>query len=144
MANKTFALNTDPHVATVGTTDFLFQPEVNGDEFLDVYGQMRATYAEKGIDLTNMAGLSVDQLKQIEGAVRAFLCDLMLPDSAEEFRVARFPSRIYTHLFEWTLELFGGGRPSTSSNDSAGASPPVGTRGKAGSPSMGSTRTRGR
>lgn len=57
----------------------------------------------------------------------------------------RIPDRVLVELMEWATELYGGGsRPSTSSSDSATASPSPGTRGKAASPSRASTSTRGR
>ncbi|MEU8831760.1 MULTISPECIES: hypothetical protein [unclassified Streptomyces] len=57
----------------------------------------------------------------------------------------RLPDRVLVELLEWVVELFGGGqRPPTSSGGSAAASPQPGRRGTGVSPSMGSTRTRGR
>lgn len=34
---RSFAINTEPHVAEIGDTELFFQPEVMGDEFLDAY-----------------------------------------------------------------------------------------------------------
>ncbi|MFH8577111.1 hypothetical protein [Streptomyces zaomyceticus] len=59
----------------------------------------------------------------------------------------RFPDRVLVDLMEWVVELYGGAggqRPPTSSNDSATASQRPTPRGRAVSPSRGSTSTRGR
>lgn len=56
----------------------------------------------------------------------------------------RFPDRILVELMEWVAELYGGGRPPTSSAGSAPASRPPGKRGRGTSPSRASTSTRGR
>ncbi|MFJ5814955.1 hypothetical protein ACIQGT_13800 [Streptomyces sp. NPDC093108] len=42
----------------------------------------------------------------------------------------QFPDRIFVDLTEWVAELYGGGRPPTSSGGSAPASPTPGRRGK--------------
>ncbi|TDC23417.1 hypothetical protein E1265_12835 [Streptomyces sp. 8K308] len=54
------------------------------------------------------------------------------------------PDRILVGLLEWAIELYGGGRPPTSSTDSAAPSPTPGRRGTASSRSRASTRTSGR
>ncbi|WP_228980114.1 hypothetical protein [Streptomyces sp. DH12] len=56
----------------------------------------------------------------------------------------RLPMRALIELIEWVPGLYGGGRPPTSSSDSATASSPGGTRGTGTSRSAASTRTRGR
>jgi hypothetical protein len=56
----------------------------------------------------------------------------------------QLPTRVLMELLEWVAEIYGGGRPPTSSNGSAPASPPRGTRGTGNSPSRASTPTRGR
>lgn len=54
------------------------------------------------------------------------------------------PDRIIVDLLEWSVELYGGQRPPTSSSGSAPASPPRGTAGRGNSRSKASTSTRGR
>jgi hypothetical protein len=56
----------------------------------------------------------------------------------------RLPTRVLTELLEWSVELYGGERPTGSSSASATASRPAGMRGTGVSPSKASTRTRGR
>ncbi|MFD8820872.1 hypothetical protein ACFV1C_00635 [Streptomyces sp. NPDC059605] len=56
----------------------------------------------------------------------------------------QLPQRVLMELLEWCSEIYGGGRPPTSSTGSAAASPPRGNRGTATSPSKASTRARGR
>ncbi len=82
---KTFALNTEPHVAEIpGVADLEFIPEAMGDEFLDAYQEMRQTQRERtGVDVDQVRGGDVDGLRKITGGLRIFLSRLMLPDSAE-------------------------------------------------------------
>lgn len=56
----------------------------------------------------------------------------------------RLPDRVHLQLMDWIKEVYGGGRPPTSSPASAPPSPPAGTPGTASSRSRGSTPTRGR
>lgn len=145
MARKSFALNTEPHVAEIGDVELEFQPEVMGDEYLDAYGRLQETYQGLGIDASgDMSGLSVDQLRAATNAVSAFLQEMMLPESAEKFTEMSLPSRVLMELFEWSMEVYGGGRPPTSSSDSSALSRRAGTTGTGASRSKASTRTRGR
>lgn len=86
MAKKSFALNTEPHVATVGDTDLLFKPEVMGDEFMDALGELKdAQRAASGVDLEDLQGLDADALRSASRGLRGFLAELMLPESAGLF-----------------------------------------------------------
>lgn len=86
MAKKTFALNTEPHVATVGDTDLLFKPEVMGDEFMDALHDLQeAQKAASGVDLEDLQNLDADALRKTARALRGFLAELMLPESAALF-----------------------------------------------------------
>ncbi|MFZ4160425.1 hypothetical protein ACOZDE_18640 [Streptomyces griseoincarnatus] len=86
MAKKTFALNTEPHVATVGDTDLLFKPEVMGDEFMDALHDLQEVQkAASGVDLEDLQNLDADALRKTARALRGFLAELMLPASAELF-----------------------------------------------------------
>lgn len=136
---KTFALQTEPHIADVGGTELQFRPEVLGDEFLDFYSpiqEARQQLAASGEDMTNVP---VEQIRELNATIRNFLGQLMLPESRETFVGMRLPDRVLVELLEWSLELYGGGsqRPPTSSNGSATASRPPGTRGKGASRSRG-------
>ncbi|MGX1514044.1 hypothetical protein [Streptomyces collinus] len=86
MATKSFSLNTEPHVASVGETDLLFQPEVMGDEFMDALGELRDVQkAASGVDLEDLQTLDPDALRAASRALRGFLAQLMLPESAALF-----------------------------------------------------------
>lgn len=82
---KTFALNVEPHVAEIpGVAELQFLPEVMGDEFLDAYAEMReAQKRESGVDVEELRGADVEQLRKVTGGLRTFLSRLMLPESAE-------------------------------------------------------------
>ncbi|KPI33261.1 hypothetical protein OV450_1349 [Actinobacteria bacterium OV450] len=85
MARKSFALNTENHVADVGGTELLFYPEVDSDQFLDAYEQLQAAYKGANIDPSDLASISVERLRAITGSLRSFLTDFMLPESASVF-----------------------------------------------------------
>jgi hypothetical protein len=83
---KTFSLNTEPHEARIGTDIVLgFVAEVYGDEFLDAYGRLRES--QKAV---SGGGENADpkELVKAMGALRAFLSDLMTPESRELFNRA--------------------------------------------------------
>lgn len=144
---KTFALNTEPHVAEIGDVELQFRPEVMGDDFLDAYEAMQERNKLAGVDLNDPSGMTADQLRETTAAARTFLSDLMMPESAQAFAEMPLPDRIVVALLEWTMEVYGGNggqRPPTSSSGSSKASPPRGTRGTGNSRSMGSTRAAGR
>ncbi|PSK57996.1 hypothetical protein B0E38_01841 [Streptomyces sp. 111WW2] len=86
MAKKTFALNTEPHVATVGERDLEFQPEVMGDEFMDALAELKEAQKEtSGIDLDDLSTVDPDKLRGAARGLRCFLARLMLPASAALF-----------------------------------------------------------
>lgn len=83
---KTFAFNTEPHVATVNGHDLLFQPEVLGDEFMDAFAELKeAQAAAAGIDLDDLSTLDPAKLRGATRGLRLFVARLMLPESAEKF-----------------------------------------------------------
>lgn len=144
MATKKIALNIEPHVAEVGDHTLLFQPEVMGEEFIDAYAELQEVHRRLSLDTDDLAGTDSEILREASAATRSFLARFMLPESAEEFTGMRLPGRVHVELLEWVVELYGGGRPPTSSPASAPASPRAGTRGTGTSRSKASTRTRGR
>ncbi|MGW1989571.1 hypothetical protein [Embleya sp. NPDC001921] len=80
---RQFQLNTEPHVAEIGTDiELLFQPEIYGEEFLTHYEELRASQQENGVDLGDMSGVEGEQLRQAALALKVFLAKLMLPESA--------------------------------------------------------------
>lgn len=115
MASKTFAIRTEPHVATVGTTDLFFQPEVVGAEFAEGYDKLREVqkkYAPvKSSSTKHAKDVEMDShaLAEVAAATREFLNDLMLPESQVAFRDMRIPDRVLYELMEWVGELYGGG-----------------------------------
>lgn len=85
MARKTFALNTDPHVAEVGGVELSFRPEIMGDEFLDSFEALQTSYKLASVDPDDLSTLTGDRLRGITGSVRKFLAEMMLPESATVF-----------------------------------------------------------
>lgn len=82
---KTFKLNTEPHVAEIGSTELLFQPEVYGDEFLDHYEALRESQRSLGVDVDDLGSVEPAKLREVVGALRVFLARLMMPESAAQF-----------------------------------------------------------
>ncbi len=146
MAKKSFALNTLPHVAEISGVELEFLPEVNGAEFLDAYEALQERLKAVGMDTGETAAASVEQIRESTTALRAFLASLMLEESAARFEGIDLPDRILVQLLEWVMgpEVYGAGRPTGSSNGSAGASRTPGTRSTGASRSKGSTPARGR
>lgn len=85
VATKTFALNTEPHVAHVGDTALEFRPEVMGDDFMEAYAGLREAQQANGLDVENLASVDPSQLRGVHRSLRTFLAALMLPESAELF-----------------------------------------------------------
>ncbi|RWZ77868.1 hypothetical protein EQK42_00635 [Streptomyces albidoflavus] len=82
---RQFTINVEPHVAEIGDTELLFQPEVMGDEFLDAYEDLQETQKRLGVDVNDLAGVEPEKLRLIVASLRVFLARLMLPESADEF-----------------------------------------------------------
>lgn len=82
---KSFALNTEPHVAELGDgTELLFKPEIMSDEFLDALAEMREEQKEKtGVDVEGLSLSDADAVRAATSGLRTFLAHLMLPESAE-------------------------------------------------------------
>lgn len=91
MATKSFAINTEPHVADVGGTQLLFQPEVVGAEFAQAYAELREVQKSvKGNKASSTKhakddDTSPETLLKLNHAMRSFLSGFMLPESAEIF-----------------------------------------------------------
>ncbi|MFJ5890268.1 hypothetical protein [Streptomyces californicus] len=85
MATKTFALNTEPHIATVGSIDLAFKPEVMGDDFMDGYMALRDAQRGAGVDVENLEDADPSALRGVTNALRFFLADVMVEDSAKLF-----------------------------------------------------------
>lgn len=140
---KTFALNTEPHVAEIGGTELLFRPEIPGAEFLDAYETVAEAQKRLAVDPSKPDTVDVDKLRELTGVLRGFLSTLMLPESVGAFEAMSLPDRVLVELLEWTMEVYGS-RPPTSSTGSVAPSRRAGTSGKGGSPSRASTPARGR
>jgi hypothetical protein len=82
---RSFALNTEPHVAEIGDVELRFEPEVMGDEFMEAYARLRAAQKDRGVDLENLDEADPLALRHTMRAVRQFLAEQMLPESAERF-----------------------------------------------------------
>ncbi|WP_031191534.1 MULTISPECIES: hypothetical protein, partial [Streptomyces] len=80
---KTFALNTEPHIADIGGLELAFQAEVFGDDFLEAYQILRDVQQASGVDPDDLTQADPDELRGISRALRVFLAQLMLPESAE-------------------------------------------------------------
>lgn len=123
MATKSFAINTEPHVADVGGTELLFQAEVIGAEFAQAYAQLRTVQQKvKGTKASSTKhakeeSLDPDVLVELHHAMKAFVRGFLLPESQTVFDRLRLPDRILVQLMEWVAELYGSG---TDNDDTDG------------------------
>lgn len=118
MASKSFALNTEPHVAEIGQDKLSFLPEVTGPEFADAYTKLRDVQTKaKAIESGGKASSSKpaksinrDDLVALTEATRGFIAEFLLDDDEKSrFEGMRIPDRILAQLMEWIVELYGGG-----------------------------------
>lgn len=118
MAEKTFAINTEPHVINIGTAKLLLEPEVIGAEFAEAYAGLKV--AQKQItDAGDNVGS--EELLAVNEGMRSFLRRFMLADSKEEFDHLILPDRILVQMLEFVAQLYGGGSgnaPGGSSSES--------------------------
>lgn len=82
---KSFALHTEPHVADIGGTEFAFEAEIMGDEFMDAYAELRDSQTANGIDLGNIAEADPKGLRHALRSIRLFIARQMLTESRELF-----------------------------------------------------------
>jgi hypothetical protein len=115
MAEKSFAINTEPHVATIGEHRLLFEPEVIGAEFAQAYSGLKQ--AQKQVKAAK-DDVGPDELLAVNAGMRDFLRRFMLPDTAELFDTLKLPDRVLVQLLEWVAELYGG----SSGNGRGGSS----------------------
>lgn len=125
MATKTFAYNTEPHIAEIGPHLLEFTPEVDGASFAASVDAMQGR-------------MGSERSQEVVAALREFISGLLLPDSREEFAAVALPTRVLLELLEWVTELYGK-RPTGPSSASAAPSLTDGTNGTAHSLSKGST-----
>lgn len=119
MAEKSFAINDEPHVAKLGSVEFLFKPEVIGADFADAYAILREAQAE--IAAASKAGgesMSGETLKKMNESMRSFIRSFLMDESKKAFDTTAIPDRVLIQLMNWTAELYGGGQ----GNDRTGSS----------------------
>lgn len=120
MATKSFAINTEPHVAKIGDVEISFQAEVVGAEFAQAYAGLRE--AQKQIKAAG-DDVSPEALIAVNTEMRAFVTGFMLPESREVFNEMRIPDRVLVQLLEWVAELYGGGGGSKENPTDAPGGP---------------------
>lgn len=120
MAQRSFAINTTPHEASIGEHVLKFQAEAVGAEFAQAYAGLRD--AQKAVRASGEEGVDPSDLVAVNAAMRAFLATFLLPESAALFGSLKLPDRILVGLIEWLGELYGGGsgndKPTSSSASS--------------------------
>lgn len=113
MAEKSFEIRTETHVATVGPHRFEFEPEVEGATFAGAYAELRAAQAALKAAGDN---IGAEELAAVSAAMRMFVGRFMLEESRERFATIKLPDRVLTQMLSWSAELYGGG----SGNDQNG------------------------
>jgi len=81
VARKQFTIRTEPHVAEVAGVELTFVPEVYGDEFLDAYTALQEAQKAAGVDLTDLANVDADKIRDVTRSLRTFLNQFKTPDS---------------------------------------------------------------
>lgn len=132
MATKSFAINTEPHIADVGGTQLRFQAEVIGAEFAQAYAELRTVQQRvKGNKASSTkhakdADLDPDVLVDLHNSMRKFVRGFLLPESHDTFDSLRLPDRILVQLMEWVAELYGSGTDSKDGDDAGKTDAPGG------------------
>lgn len=93
MAEKTFVINTEPHVATIGNDQLAFLPEVIGAAFAEGYAKLVEVQKRVGGKTTKPSStkhakvedVDPETLAELNDAMRTFLRGLMMPDSQKLF-----------------------------------------------------------
>ncbi|MFJ5037935.1 hypothetical protein [Streptomyces parvulus] len=86
MAQKSFALRTEPHVASIGDDlELHFTAEVYGDQFLDAYAELQEAQKAIGANGADTSKLTGDQLRKLYAAIRTYLLKMMTEESANRF-----------------------------------------------------------
>lgn len=127
VATKSFAINTEPHTATIGDVTLKLQPEVIGADFAQAYAELRTVQAKvKGNKASSTKHAKEENfdpavLVEVHEAMRAFVRRFLLEESRAAFDAMKLPDRILVQLLEYTAELYGGGQgnaPGGSSSES--------------------------
>lgn len=129
MAERTFEIRTEPHVARLGEAVLFFQPEVDGAEFMSAYVKLQDVQQAASDMLTPRKATATKHAKQVDPAaiamldeaLREFLSALLIPASREIFAGTKIPQRVLVDIVEWCTELYGGG--SGNPVDGSGPSP---------------------
>lgn len=101
MASKTFAIRTEPHEATIGNVVLCFVPETKGSDFVQAYAELRTIQAT--VIGKKTEDLDPESLALVSRALRAFLQNFMLPESAavfSRFDVISNGTLVSSHLTE--------------------------------------------
>lgn len=125
MAEKSFAIRTEPHRADIGGTVLLLQPEVVGAEFTDAYAEVRKVQSlvrsveggGKASSTKHKSEVDPEALRKISDAMREFVRGFLLEESRPVFDGMRLPDRVLVELMQWVAELYGGG---SGNGDAAG------------------------
>ncbi|MGH6979060.1 MAG: hypothetical protein ACRED4_07195 [Brevundimonas sp.] len=129
MAEKTFSINTEPHVAIIGNERIEFLPEVVGTDFAEGYAalvevqqKVNDAKAAKSSSTKHAKGPTMDprMMLELNSGMRTFLSGLMMPESKERFAEMRLPDRILVNLLEWVAELYGGGSGKSADGGQSG------------------------
>lgn len=113
---RSFALNTTPHVAVVGPHRFEFECESNGAEFADAYSALRE--AQRAItDAGENVGAA--ELKIVSAGMRNFVTRFMLDESKAMFASVTLPDRVLVQMLEFVAELYGSGKAGADGGQSS-------------------------
>jgi hypothetical protein len=124
MAEQTFDIYTDDHVAHVGPDHYRFEPEVATPKVLQALAEMAAKRRKRTAeakandpDLTQIELLALDS-EAATADLREFLTRFMVPESIELFAGKVYQDKVLVGMHNFLLETYGI-RPTGSSSGSA-------------------------
>lgn len=141
------SLRKEPWRVKVGDKIYEFEAELDSEKYLQAYRKIQKVRSEVIAVKDEEGGYTPDQLSAMAKANREYLAFLMLPDSARDFMVDKFPDRVLVILAQKVMEYYGGEdnsqRPTGPSSGSSTGSSTGGSSSMARSRSKGSTRASG-
>jgi hypothetical protein len=124
MAEQTFDIYTDDHIAHVGPDDYMFQPEVETPTVLQALANLAAKRRKRTAeakaadpDMTQIELMALDS-EHATADLRTFLAQFMIPESVELFATKKYQDKVLVGMHNFLLETYGI-RPTGSSSGSA-------------------------
>lgn len=119
MTQRTFEVNTEPHVATIGDHQYAFPPEVDTDTMMSAWSKSRVTDEMVDEAVAEHPDWTKGEARSrlATTSIRTFIDALMVDDDTRaRFAAHTLPDRVLIDMQNWLLEEYGF-RPTGSSSD---------------------------